>query len=334
MARVSEVLLATPDERGGEIVLLNEKRSRAMATDGTSHCDTSWFLDSGASNHMCGRREFFSELDPNVHGFVKLGDDTSVEIEGRGMILFNCKSREHLTLSEVYFIPKLCSSIVSLGQLDELGYDTRIRHGSTLHIHCADASWNTTRSGRALDMPSESGTHTERVHDVDGHGSAGTGNASSPASPATPASPPSRMVEFATPPSNASQPSPGEEAPRRYRLLEELYDVIEETEAPGSDLCLLAADESTNFSEAEKDKEWRAVMMEEMASIETNQTWRLTRLPPGHRAIGLKWVYKLKRDSNGDVVKRKARLVAKGYVQRQGVDFHEVFAPVARMESV
>ena len=57
-------------------------------------------------------------------------------------------------------------------------------------------------------------------------------------------------------------------------------------------------------------------------------------MPPGHRAIGLKWVFKLKRNEKGEVVKHKARLVAKGYVQNQGVDFKEVFAPVARLESV
>jgi hypothetical protein len=48
----------------------------------------------------------------------------------------------------------------------------------------------------------------------------------------------------------------------------------------------------------------------------------------------LKWVFKLKHDEQGRVLKHKARLVAKGYVQRQGVDFEEVFAPIARMESV
>ena len=51
----------------------------------------------------------------------------------------------------------------------------------------------------------------------------------------------------------------------------------------------------------------------------------------GHRAIGLKWVFKLKRNEEGEVMKHKARLVAKGYVQKQGVDFEEVFAPVARL---
>ncbi|KAF0912717.1 hypothetical protein E2562_018965 [Oryza meyeriana var. granulata] len=65
-----------------------------------------------------------------------------------------------------------------------------------------------------------------------------------------------------------------------------------------------------------------------------NKTWVLVDLPPGHRPIGLKWVFKLKRDEQGAVVKHKARIVAKGYIQQQGIDYDEVFAPVARMESV
>ena len=69
-------------------------------------------------------------------------------------------------------------------------------------------------------------------------------------------------------------------------------------------------------------------------AITDNATWELVELPTGHRAIGLKWVYKVKRDEHGNIVRHKARLVAKGYVQRAGVDYDEVFAPVARMESV
>ena len=55
---------------------------------------------------------------------------------------------------------------------------------------------------------------------------------------------------------------------------------------------------------------------------------------PGRRAIGLKWVFKLKRNEEREVVKHKGCLVAKGYVQKQGVDFEEVSAPVARLEFV
>jgi hypothetical protein len=75
-------------------------------------------------------------------------------------------------------------------------------------------------------------------------------------------------------------------------------------------------------------------MLEEMRSIEANKTWDLVDPPAGCRPIGLKWVYKVKKDEHGAVVKHKARLVARGFVQREGIDFEEVFAPVARMESV
>jgi hypothetical protein len=74
--------------------------------------------------------------------------------------------------------------------------------------------------------------------------------------------------------------------------------------------------------------------IEELESIRENRTWLMVELPRGHRPISLKWVFKLKRDEHVEVIKHKARLVTKGYVQRQGIDFEEVFAPVARMESV
>jgi hypothetical protein len=75
-------------------------------------------------------------------------------------------------------------------------------------------------------------------------------------------------------------------------------------------------------------------MQKEIDSIEQNQTWEPANLPHGHRAITLKWVYKLKRNKVGEVVKHKPRLVACGFVQQEGINFKEVFAPVARMESV
>lgn len=71
-----------------------------------------------------------------------------------------------------------------------------------------------------------------------------------------------------------------------------------------------------------------------MNLIGDNNTWCLVDLPARQRAIWLKWVYKVKKNSIGEVVKHKARLVAKGYVQRQRIDFKDVFAPVARMEIV
>ena len=75
-------------------------------------------------------------------------------------------------------------------------------------------------------------------------------------------------------------------------------------------------------------------MQQEMDVVKQNRTWELADLPAGHRAITLKWVYKLKKDEAGAVIKHKARLVARGFVQQEGVNFNDAFAPIARMESV
>ena len=72
----------------------------------------------------------------------------------------------------------------------------------------------------------------------------------------------------------------------------------------------------------------------EMRSIEKNETWDLIELPKGAKRIRVKWVYKTKLNELGEVDKHKARLVAKGYAQEYGVDYEEVYAPVARMDTV
>lgn len=75
-------------------------------------------------------------------------------------------------------------------------------------------------------------------------------------------------------------------------------------------------------------------MEAEIDSIEKNGTWKLVELPAGQKVIGLKWIFKLKKDAAGNITKHKARLVAKGYAQEHGIDYEEVFAPVTRLETV
>ena len=75
-------------------------------------------------------------------------------------------------------------------------------------------------------------------------------------------------------------------------------------------------------------------MLEEMKAIEKNEIWEFVDPPLGYRPIRLKWVHKVKRDELSAIVKHKAHLVVRGFVQRGGIDFEEVFALVARIESV
>ena len=75
-------------------------------------------------------------------------------------------------------------------------------------------------------------------------------------------------------------------------------------------------------------------MEQDLKSVEHNRTWELVPLPRGHHPITLKWVFKLKKDEQGAVIKYKAWLVVRGFVQQEGIDYDDAFAPMARMESV
>ena len=75
-------------------------------------------------------------------------------------------------------------------------------------------------------------------------------------------------------------------------------------------------------------------MDEEIKAIKKNDTWELASLPKEHKAIYVKWVYKAMKNAKGEVERHKARLVAKGYNQRASIDYDEVFAFVARLETV
>ena len=91
--------------------------------------DTTWYLDTGATNHMTGNRDAFIDIDTGIRGTVRFGDGSEVEIQGSGTVLFEGKTGEHLPLTGVYYIPRLVSNIVSLGQLDEGDCDVHIRRG-------------------------------------------------------------------------------------------------------------------------------------------------------------------------------------------------------------
>ncbi|GJX66912.1 putative ribonuclease H-like domain-containing protein [Tanacetum coccineum] len=98
--------------------------------------------------------------------------------------------------------------------------------------------------------------------------------------------------------------------------------------------CFLSQSEPKKVSEALEDESWIEAMQEELLQFKLQQVWILVDLPNGAKVIGTKWVYRNKKDERGVVVRNKARLVAQGYRQEEGIDYDEVFAPVARLEAI
>jgi hypothetical protein len=151
-----------------------------------------------------------------------------------------------------------------------------------------------------------------------GENSGGGGNHLPPPSPLTP------QVQTSTSASGSAannlQNSDNTESsgmvPLRYRNLSDLFDATKEIhDFEYSLMCMLSVDEPVSAESALVDPNWRVAMNSELQAIKANKTWSWSELPNGQKAIGLKWVFKLKKNVAGEVL-------------------NEVFAPVARLETV
>jgi hypothetical protein len=99
---------------------LDEEKERDAGT---------WVLDTRATNHISGCQAAFMKIDTVVLGTMHFGDDSVAQIEGRGTVVFICKNDKYRSFDGVYFIRHLMTNIMSVGQLDEIGYKIDINTG-------------------------------------------------------------------------------------------------------------------------------------------------------------------------------------------------------------
>ena len=110
-----------------EVVYLNEHKVKPANFRVEQGMENLWYLDNGASNHMSGNRLFFFKLDEGITGKVRFGDNSHIDIKGKGSICFVLKGGEKKILNNVYYIPGLRSNIVCLGQATEVGCEVRMK---------------------------------------------------------------------------------------------------------------------------------------------------------------------------------------------------------------
>lgn len=98
---------------------------------------------------------------------------------------------------------------------------------------------------------------------------------------------------------------------------------------------LVAQDgEPANFKEATQHQVWLDAMVEEYISIMVNDVWEVVPRPQDRSVVGSRWIYKIKYATDDNVEKYKARFVAKGYAQKEGIDYEDTFALLARYKSI
>jgi len=144
-------------------------------------------------------------------------------------------------------------------------------------------------------------------------------------------------ISFSPQPSSPqlSLPQPFDSVTRSGRSIRSQVDDIHEVEV------LVASAEIDNeprsykqaMKSADVDK-WQIAMQDELNTLHANNTWSVVPLPDGRNVVGSKWVFKVKRDANGNIARYKARLVAQGFLQQPGTDFDEIFAPVVCYDSL
>ena len=92
--------------------------------------------------------------------------------------------------------------------------------------------------------------------------------------------------------------------------------------------------EPSSYEEATEWKEWKDAMIEEYQSIMNNDVWYVVRIPEGNSVVTSKWIYNIKHAADSSIEKYKAIFVARGFSQKEGIDYEENFAPVARYTSI
>ncbi|GJZ94027.1 zinc finger, CCHC-type containing protein [Tanacetum coccineum] len=366
--------------------------------------DISWWVDSGATCHVCKNLQWFKDFKPIEDGsMLKMGNVATEPIKGLGSVNLVFTSGNSLLLNNVVYVPGIRKNLVSGIVLNNNGYkqvmesDKYIlsRHGNFIGFGylngmfklnldvsfiknsvCMASTSSSNNCGKSKLWHARLGhVHYKRlidmsklslipafelngekcktpndyvsVHYVIDSRDADFGNEDRFTSLPKPADMTASSSNFGTSDQVTDTPPEPSEARRsvRARKAKSFGDDFQLYLVEGSrneidflyQYCFNIDEDPRTYSEAMASRDagfWKEAIQDEMDSIMHNNTWKLADLPPGCKPLGSKWIFKRKMKVDGSIDKYKARLVIQGFRQKEGIDFFDTYAPVARITTI
>ncbi|XP_066380053.1 uncharacterized protein [Miscanthus floridulus] len=313
-----------------------------------------WIMDSGCLRHMTGDDKWFSSLTPtSVKENITFGDNSQGKVMAHGCI----KVTDKYMLKDVALVKNLHYNLLSVSQLLEDDFEVRFKKGNLRVLDSAgnldeafsyvhdlvlklknELSNNAVRAIRSDNGDDEIGQDIfedekeEDGCDNDDDDDAQPAMQGEPG--AQPEQAPSTTLEDGPSPTRTSTAKPAASSTVDHVSAVVEGEAISERTAPRHIQNRHPAKNIIDVGHALFDSNWVNAMHEELENFARNQVWVLVDPPPSCKPIGTKWVFKNKQGEDGHVVRNKARLVAQGFSQKEGIDYGETFAPVARLEAI
>ncbi|KAL0301466.1 UNVERIFIED_CONTAM: Retrovirus-related Pol polyprotein from transposon TNT 1-94 [Sesamum radiatum] len=286
--------------------------------------DVAWWIDSGATTHACKDRGWFKVFQPLDDGsFLHTGNESSAPIVGVGSVVLEFTYGKTISLSNVLYVSKLHKNLVSGPVLNKCGFrqgNLNLRRKvwvkEVLNVYSLDMECNFDETRfSSIPRPKEMISSTNGTHKE------------TESSEMTPDEP----MELRKSKRKRKSKSFGPDF-QLYLIEGSRYEVS--TLYP---YCFNVEDDPKTFDEAMKSQDvvfWKEAINDEMDSIIGNNAWVLVDLPPGCKPLGCKWIFKKNMKVDGTIEKFKARLVIQGFRQRPGIDYSDIYAPVARISTI
>ncbi|KAL0328172.1 UNVERIFIED_CONTAM: Retrovirus-related Pol polyprotein from transposon TNT 1-94 [Sesamum calycinum] len=303
--------------------------------------DVAWWIDSGATTHASKDRGWFKVFQPLDGGsFLHTGNESSAPIVGVGSVVLEFTYGKTISLSNVLYVSKLHKNLVSGPVLNKCGFrqvfesDNYILSKSGVFVgfgYYNNGQFEPKKKSlgeRGIECIFIGyGKHSKAYRPKEMISSTNGTHKETESSEMTPDEP----MELRKSKRKRKSKSFGPDF-QLYLIEGSRYEVS--TLYP---YCFNVKDDPKTFDEAMKSQDvvfWKEAINDEMDSIIGNNAWVLADLPPGCKPLGCKWIFKKKMKVDGTIEKFKARLVIQGFRQRPGIDYSDIYAPVARISTI